>query len=714
MLSIPGYSQLEIVGHGSTATVYRAHQDDFGRTVAIKVLHVDVSDRRARRRFERERVINGQLSNHPNVVTVLDAGLIDGRTPYLAMEYFEIGSLAQRLAHRGPFPVADALHVGIRISGALESAHAAGILHRDVKPQNILLSRFGEPALADFGIAAILELEQSMTAALTPVHAPPEALEGQEPSVRGDVYALASTVFTLLSGTPPFAGPPGEGVLAQLLRITTMDLPALTRSDVPESLVAALKQGTAKRPEDRTPSAGEFARQLQQVQRELGLSSTAIPVEEMHVPSVSLPTVIDDPTVDRATAVARDAAEIAPVEPATSPVQQAVPSGEQPVTPVEHAAAPVEQAVAPGEQRAATADGGAEQPATAAAADDDRWRPPPGATSAMPLSATSGAGTAARTASEGAGSAAASSDGPFDAAPGGAASATASPASPGASAPWSPFAPPGTTAPPPDRSPAAPSSAASVEQRSDGSPAHRPPGEQTSGSESGQPGASDRPAAGVPVAAASVELDLGDHTVAARHRPLERAVVNADEPRARRWVAVVGSTLVAALIGGGAAYMIRDRRQGTAEPTVTTRPPAETVVATTDAGPPTTAATADGATTVVRADELALVGPADLAVTASPEGTRVSWAVAPAAGGLDHLVWVHRSDGSTLWRSVSAGDPPQLFIPVDDLPIDEPVCVVVGAVTRQVVDGVVQTARSEPACVNGAEAAALDTADAVS
>lgn len=97
------------------------------------------------------------------MVTVLDSGFVDGRYPYLAMEYLEHGSLAQRIAERGPFSVAESLHIGIRIAGALESAHQAGILHRDVKPHNVLLSRFNEPALADFGIATILELEMSMT-----------------------------------------------------------------------------------------------------------------------------------------------------------------------------------------------------------------------------------------------------------------------------------------------------------------------------------------------------------------------------------------------------------------------------------------------------------------------------------------------------------------------------------------------------------------------
>lgn len=275
---IAGYRDLQVIGRGATATVYRATQEEFGRTVAIKLLHVDVSDRRAQRRFAREKAINGRLSNHPNVVTVYESGFVDGRSPYLVMEYFGHGSLAQRLAERGPFSVESALHVGVRIAGALASAHAAGVLHRDVKPQNVLLSQFGEPALADFGIATVLEMEQSLTAGLTPVHAAPELLEQGEPSPRSDVYALASTIYHLLAGTPPFAGPAGEGMLAQLLRITSMEMPAFARRDVPDSLVAALRSALAKRPEER-PTGAEFGRLLQQVQTELGLPRTPLPVE---------------------------------------------------------------------------------------------------------------------------------------------------------------------------------------------------------------------------------------------------------------------------------------------------------------------------------------------------------------------------------------------------------------------------------------------------
>jgi serine/threonine-protein kinase PknK len=279
--TIDGFRDLTIIGHGSTATVYRAVQDGFDRDVAIKVLHLDISDRRAQKRFQRERSLNGRLSNHPNVVTVLDSGFVAGRHPYLVMEYLEQGSLSDRIKERGPFELALTMHIGVRIAGALETAHRVGVLHRDVKPNNILLSRFEEPALADFGIAAILEMEQSMTAALTPVHAAPELLEGAEPSPQTDVYALGSTLYTLLAGIAPFAGPAGEGMLSQLLRITTSNVPSLARDDTPRELFDLLCESMAKRPDKRISSAGEFGERLQGLQHQFGLAVSALPVDVM-------------------------------------------------------------------------------------------------------------------------------------------------------------------------------------------------------------------------------------------------------------------------------------------------------------------------------------------------------------------------------------------------------------------------------------------------
>jgi serine/threonine-protein kinase PknK len=359
MPKIAGYGELTVIGHGASATVYRAVQEGFDRSVALKVLNIDISDRRAQRRFQRERSLNGRLSSHPNVVTVLDSGFVDGRYPYLAMELFDQGSLTQQIKDRGPFAVAKALHVGVRIAGALESAHRLGVLHRDVKPQNILESRFGEPALADFGIASILEMDQSLTMALTPVHAAPEILEGGEPTASTDVYALASTIYTMLTGSPPFAGPPGEGMLKQLLRITTSDLPTIARSDVPPSLIELLRQATAKRPELRPESAAAFGGSLQRIQTELGLARTELPVDDTGAPPS--PISLDDDWTDTATPSPMVESVLKPATPFPAPESSTrsplpPPSFPEPLLPVAATAVPVETATVPAAMHAIAID----------------------------------------------------------------------------------------------------------------------------------------------------------------------------------------------------------------------------------------------------------------------------------------------------------------------------------------------------------------------
>ena len=143
------------------------------------------------------------------------------------MELYEQGSVADRVARHGPLSPAEAAALGAPIADALAAAHAAGILHRDVKPQNILLSPFG-PALADFGIARIstqLDRTDSLDH-FTPWHAPPEVLAGQAPTEQSDIYSLASTLFTVVTGRPPFAGPLGESLLSFERRVLTPPIPA--------------------------------------------------------------------------------------------------------------------------------------------------------------------------------------------------------------------------------------------------------------------------------------------------------------------------------------------------------------------------------------------------------------------------------------------------------------------------------------------------------
>ncbi|QKW37392.1 protein kinase [Actinomadura sp. NAK00032] len=276
---VPGYRVLEQVGEGGFSVVYRAHQERLDRTVALKVLSVGAVDAAAMRRFQRECKITGRLSGHPNIVTVLDTGTTRAGRPYIAMEYFEHGALTDRLAAEGPLPVADVLRIGVKTAGALAATHETDVLHRDVKPQNVLLSRYGEPALADFGIARLVDsFDATHTQAFTPNHAAPEVLEGRPPGVGADVYSLGSTLYQLLAGRPAFKGPPGEGIAPLMLRILH-EPPPIPRADVPPQVADVLGHAMAKAPEQRFASAVEFARALQRVQAELGLPVTDLAID---------------------------------------------------------------------------------------------------------------------------------------------------------------------------------------------------------------------------------------------------------------------------------------------------------------------------------------------------------------------------------------------------------------------------------------------------
>ncbi len=272
-----GYTDLEPIGRGGFSTVYRARQVAVDRHVAVKVLTVDLVDEAARARFRRECATNGRVGAHPNIVTVYDSGFTSDGHPFLSMQLCDGGSLGDALRRRGPLPVPEVLHAGVSIAAALAFAHAAGVLHRDIKPENIMLSQFGEPLLADFGIAVVDDqrVSTATAASFTVNHAAPESLTGTAPSASADIYSLASTLYTLLAGHPPFVAETSAALLV-LLSMVMNDPPAPPeRTDIPASLTRLLLSGLAKTPAGRPVDATAFGRALQQVQAELGLPVTA-------------------------------------------------------------------------------------------------------------------------------------------------------------------------------------------------------------------------------------------------------------------------------------------------------------------------------------------------------------------------------------------------------------------------------------------------------
>ncbi len=280
---IDGYRDFELIGSGGFSKVYRAYQERYDRTVAVKVLNMPGLDDRSRRKFERECAMTGRLTGHPNVVTALDSGMTPAGYPFLTTDYYDKGSLADRINDSGPLPVPQVLEIGVKICGALETAHRAGVLHRDIKPQNILISKFGEPALGDFGIS-IITLSRSAssisTGAFTPLHAPPEALENETMHPTADIYSLGSTLYYLLAGRAAFdtinPDTQSEGIMVLLRRIMTEPLPPITRKDVPDPLLRVLETAMQKDPKDRHPSPLDLGEALQDLQGAIGLGRTAM------------------------------------------------------------------------------------------------------------------------------------------------------------------------------------------------------------------------------------------------------------------------------------------------------------------------------------------------------------------------------------------------------------------------------------------------------
>ncbi|MFC6899916.1 protein kinase [Nonomuraea dietziae] len=272
----PGYRVLDTAGQGGFGVVYKAYQERLDRVVALKVLTVDRVDQRTMRRFQRELQLTGRLTGHPNVVTVFDTGTTRAGKPYIAMEFFENGSLRDRVRAQGPLPLADVLRTGVKLAAALAAVHEAGVLHGDIKPQNILVSRYGEPAIADFGVARVVDSsEMSVTSqAFTPLHAAPEVVSGQPHSVASDVYSLGSTLYHLLAGQPAFHSPTDPSIAPLMFRVLSSEPPPINRPDVPSIATEAILRAMAKTPGERYESAWAFARRLREVQEALGLPVT--------------------------------------------------------------------------------------------------------------------------------------------------------------------------------------------------------------------------------------------------------------------------------------------------------------------------------------------------------------------------------------------------------------------------------------------------------
>ncbi|WAM12179.1 protein kinase domain-containing protein [Rhodococcus sp. JS3073] len=276
-LSEAGFDDAQEIGRGGFGVVYRCTQAELDRTVAVKVLTVDL-DEENRARFFREQRAMGRLTGHPNIVGVLQVGATGSGRPYIVMQYHPQDSLDVRIRRGGPLPLENVLRLGVKIAGAVETAHRLGILHRDIKPGNILLTDYGEPALTDFGIAHITGGFRTATGAVTgsPAYTAPEVLEGDPPSPAADVYGLGATLFSALTAHAAFERRDSEQVVAQFLRITTQPVPDLREHGIPDDVADTIARAMSRTPGARPATAAEFGEELRRLQLDHGF-----PVDEL-------------------------------------------------------------------------------------------------------------------------------------------------------------------------------------------------------------------------------------------------------------------------------------------------------------------------------------------------------------------------------------------------------------------------------------------------
>ncbi|HEY8316380.1 MAG TPA: protein kinase [Gaiellaceae bacterium] len=260
------YELEELVGTGGMSKVYRARDQLLERYVALKVLHPHYADDGEYvERFRREAQAVAKLS-HPHIVTVIDRGEADGQQ-YIVFEYVDGENLKQLIERIGPLPTRQAIELTLEIADALAFAHEHGLVHRDVKPQNVLITPDGEAKVTDFGIARSLDVEHGVTQTGTVLgtsnYLSPEQASGHTTTPATDVYSLGVVLYEVLTGEVPF---PGENFVAVAMKHINEPPPDVQarRPDVPLRLGAAIDRALEKDPTQRFRSMDEFAWELRQ------------------------------------------------------------------------------------------------------------------------------------------------------------------------------------------------------------------------------------------------------------------------------------------------------------------------------------------------------------------------------------------------------------------------------------------------------------------
>ena len=285
--TIGKYTLIECIGSGGMAEVYKACQQPQDREVVVKLLHRHLlAGGEQTARMQREMRIMARLQ-HPNIVRIFDAGMA-GDQPYLVMEYLRGGTLGAYLKARQSIPVDQALDIAAQLADALAYAHRRGVIHRDVKPGNVLFDHAPSKRvlLGDFGLACLdgeggdrLTVAGAMVG--TPVYMSPEAVRGEECDVRSDVYSLGVVLYEMVTGTPPYLANTPYSMLQKLTN-EPLRRPREVNPALPESVEQLILRAVAKEPEDRIATANELLGALKAVQAELR-APASVPAQRSQV-----------------------------------------------------------------------------------------------------------------------------------------------------------------------------------------------------------------------------------------------------------------------------------------------------------------------------------------------------------------------------------------------------------------------------------------------
>ncbi|TAM68998.1 kelch repeat-containing protein [Mycobacterium sp.] len=278
-LAAAGFDNARQIARGAAGVVYCCRETALGRNVAIKVLPTFIDDE-SRERFLREGYAMGGLSGHPNIVNILRVGVTPGGKPYIVMSYCAAGSLGLRVQREGPIAWPEAMRIGVKLCGALETAHLTGTLHRDIKPANVLVNDYGEPQLTDFGTAHVAGGYETAAGLFsgTVDFLAPEVMTGDPATVETDVYSLGATLYALVAGDAAYERRSGEDLLAQYTRIRSTRVPDLRPNGIPDAVCSAIEKAMLFDPAQRPTSAAEFGRGLQESLRRNGLKPDSMAI----------------------------------------------------------------------------------------------------------------------------------------------------------------------------------------------------------------------------------------------------------------------------------------------------------------------------------------------------------------------------------------------------------------------------------------------------